>query len=227
MARLTWPGSGADLDVMTTAEELIHRAREENPRVGSRFLDLLEAGSVPRDGLARLAGEQYHIVSSDRRSFAFFAARFPEPPAGEMFLALAGGESEALRLLADFAAALGWSEEDLKAYEPRPLAQSYPAYLAWSAMSGTRSGMALAMLANLGEWGEYCGRVADALTGRYGFTETAVGFFHFFAVPPPGLTERATEVIEQGLRAGEDPRDALRAARMLHAYEAAFWDALV
>jgi thiaminase len=211
---------------MTTAEELIHRAREENPRSGSRFLDLLEEGSVSRDGLTRLAGEQYHIVSSDRRSFAFFAARFPEPPAGEMFLALAGGESEALRLLAGFAAALGWDEDDLRAYEPRPFAQAYPAYLAWSAMSGTRSGMALAMLANLGEWGEYCGRAAEALTGRYGFSETAVGFFHFFAVPPPGFAERATQVIEQGLRAGEEPRDALRAARMLHAYEAAFWDAL-
>lgn len=212
---------------MTTAEELIHRAREENPRAGSRFLDLLEAGKVPRDALPRLAGEQYHIVNSDRRSFAVFAVRFPEPPAGEMFLALAGGESEALRLLADFAAALGMSEEDLRAYEPRPFAQAYPAYLAWSALSGTCSGMALAMLANLGEWGEYCGRAADALTGRYGFTETAVGFFRFFATPPPDLAERASEVIEQGLRAGEDPRDALRAARMLHAYELAFWDALM
>jgi hypothetical protein len=224
---MTIPARPTDPGRPPGAEELIHRAREENPRAGSRFLDLLEAGKVPREGLTRLAGEQYHIVNSDRRSFAVFAARFPEPPAGEMFLSLAGGESEALRLLADFAAALGMSEEDLKAYEPRPLAQAYPAYLAWSALSGTCSGMALAMLANLGEWGEYCGRVAEALTGRYGFTETAVGFFRFFAAPPQGFAERATEVIEHGLRAGEDPRDALRAARMLHAYEIAFWDALM
>lgn len=212
---------------VTSADELVRRARQETPRSGSRFLDLLEAGSVTRHGLRRLAGEQYHIVRSDRRSFAFFAARFPEPPAGEMFLTLAAGESEALRLLDEFAAALDWDEGDLRAYEPHPLAQTYPAYLAQSALSGTRSAMALAMLANLGEWGEYCGRAAEALTGRYGLTGTAVGFFRFFAAPPPDLAERATAVIEQGLRSGDDPREALRAARMLHAYETAFWDALV
>ena len=91
------------------------------------------------------------------------AARFPDPPAGEMFLSLAQGELCALRLLSDFAAALGWREPDLRGYEPRPLARAYPAYLAWCALFGTRSGVALAMLANLEEWGGYCGRVAGAL----------------------------------------------------------------
>lgn len=211
---------------MTDAEELVRRARDDNAPGDNRFLELLEAAAVPRERLTWLAGEQWHIVRSDRRSFALFAARFPEPPAGDLFLALAGGEGTALGLLTGFAAALGWTEEDLRAYEPRPLAQAYPAYLAWSALSGTRSGLALAMLANLQEWGAYCGRAADALTARYGLTEEAVAFFRYFAVPPPGFTAQATAVIEQGLAAGEDPREALRAARLLHAYEAAFWAAL-
>jgi hypothetical protein len=211
---------------MTTAEDLVRRAHEENPPTGNRFLDLLEAGIVPRERLRWLAGEEHHIVSSDRRSFAVFAARFPEAPSGELFLALATGEGEALKLLAEFAAALGWDERDLRAYEPRPFAQAYPAYLAWSALAGTRSGMALAMLANLEEWGAYCGRVADALVERYGLAEQAVGFFRFFATPPLGFTEQATAVIAQGLAAGEDPGEAMRAPRMLHAYENAFWEAL-
>jgi hypothetical protein len=42
---------------------------------------------------------------------------------------LAQSELRALRLLSGFAAALGWGERDLRAYEPRPLAQAYPAYL--------------------------------------------------------------------------------------------------
>jgi hypothetical protein len=211
---------------MTVAEDLVRRAREENPPGGNRFLDLLETSAVPPEQLTWLAGEQWHIVRSDRRSFALFAARFPDPPSGDLFLALAGGEGTALGLLSAFAAALGWMEEDLRAYEPRPLAQAYPAYLAWSALSGTRSGLALAMLANLEEWGSYCGRAADALTARYGLVEEAVAFFRYFATPPPGFAEQATAVIEQGLAAGESPREALRAARMLHAYEAAFWAAL-
>jgi hypothetical protein len=208
--------------------DVIDRAREELSARASqnRFVDALEAGRVPRERLTWLAGEQFRIVGSDQRSFALLAARFPQPPAGEMFLSLAQGELQALRLLSDFAAALGWGERDLKAYEPRPLAQAYPAYLAWSALFGSSSGAALAMLANLDEWGGYCGRVADALLTRYNLGEQAVGFFRFFAASPPGFTEQATSVIAAGLAAGEDPQEAVRAALALHAYEIAFWDTL-
>jgi hypothetical protein len=210
------------------ASDLIGRAREELSARASqnRFVDLLEAGGVPRERLTWLAGEQFRIVGSDQRSFALLAARFPEPPAGEMFLSLAQGELQALRLLSDFAAALGWSERDLRAYEPRPLAQAYPAYLACSALFGTCSGVALAMLANLEEWGGYCGRVAEALLTRYELSEQAVGFFRFFAGPAPGFPEQAASVVAAGLAAGEDPQEAVRAVLALHAYEIAFWDAL-
>lgn len=211
------PGSG-----------LIERVREQvSASAGrNRFVDLLEAGGVPRERLTWLAGEQFRIVGSDQRSFAVLAARFPEPPAGEMFLSLAQGELQALGLLSGFAAALGWREQDLRAYEPRPLAQAYPAYLAWSALFGTCSGVALAMLANLEEWGGYCGRVAEALVTRYDLSEPAVGFFRFFAEPAPGFAEQAASVVAAGLSAGEDPQEAVRAALALHAYEIAFWDTL-
>ena len=208
--------------------DLIGRAREEVSAATSRnrFVDLLETGGVPRDRLTWLAGEQFRIVGSDQRSFALLAARFPDLPAGEMFLSLAQGELQALRLLSEFAAALGWQERDLRAYEPQPLAQAYPAYLAWCALFGTCSGVALAMLANLEEWGGYCTRVAEALVTRYDLSEPAVGFFRFFAEPSPGFTEQATSVVAAGLAAGEDPQEAGRAALALHAYEIAFWEAL-
>jgi thiaminase len=171
-------------------------------------------------------GEFFRISSSDQRSLALLAARFPDPPAGEMFLSLAQGELHALRLLADFAAALGWGERDLRAYEPRPLAQAYSAYVAWSALFGTCSGVALAILANLQEWGAYSGRIAAALVTRYGLSEAAVEFFRFFAESPQGFTEQATSVVAAGLAAGEEPQEAVRAALALHAYETVFWDAL-
>jgi TENA/THI-4/PQQC family protein len=210
------------------ASDLIGRVREELSARASRnrFVDLLEAGGVPRERLNWVAGEQFRIVASDQRSFALLAARFPEPPAGEMFLSMAQGELHALRLLSDFAAALGWGERDLRAYEPRPLAQAYPAYLAWSALFGTCSGVALAMLANLEEWGGYCDRTAGALVSRYEFREQAVGFFRFFAESPPGFSEQAASVVAAGLAAGEEPQEAVRAALALHAYEIAFWDTL-
>ena len=201
-----------------SAPDLIGRVREEvSARTSrNRFVDLLEAGRVPRERLTWLAGEQFRIVGSDQRGFALLAARFPEPPAGEMFLSLAQGELAALRLLADFAGALGWGERDLRAYEPRPLAQAYPAYLAWSALFGTCSGVALAMLANLQEWGGYCGRVAEALLTRYDLAEQAVGFFRFFAGSPPGFTSRRRRSSPPVL-----PRVKTRRRRC-----GAFWDAL-
>lgn len=207
---------------------LLARAREEIAAsgTGNRFVRLLEAGQAPRERLSWLAGEEYRIVGSDRRGFALLASRFAGPPAGEMFLALAQGEGQALALLQDFAAALGWSEKDLSAYEPRPMAQAYPAYLAQRAAFGTAGEVALAMLANLEEWGDYCGRVAGALRAHYGMDDTAVAFFEFFAETPPGFEDRATAVIEAALAAGEPPEGMARAARFLHAYETAFWDAL-
>jgi hypothetical protein len=210
------------------AADLVRTARQELAAAPppNRFLDLLEAGRVPRDRLTALAGEQYRIVGSDRRSFTVLASRFPEPPSGPVFLMLAGGESEALRLLADFADALGWGEKELRGHRPHPLAQTYPAYLAWSALNGTRSGVGLAMLVNFGEWGGYCARAADALRARYDLSEEAVAFFRFFAESPPEFAEQATEMIAVGLAAGDDPAESLHAAHMMHAYELAFWAAL-
>ncbi|WUI03841.1 hypothetical protein OHR68_19220 [Spirillospora sp. NBC_00431] len=211
-----------------SATELAARARREvaDATAPNRFVDLLESGEMPRERLIWLAGEEYRIVSSDRRSFALLAARFPEPPAGEMFLALAQGEGQALTLLSDFAAALGESDENLSTHVPKPFAQVYPAYLAQRAAFGTVSEVALAMLANLEEWGAYCSRTATALRANYGFQEKDVGFFTFFAESPPGFEEQALRVVASGLASGDDPEAAVRAARFLHAYETAFWDAL-
>lgn len=209
------------------ALELVRKAQEIIAAPPpNRFIGVLEAGDLPEDRLRRLAGEQYSILRSDRRSFALLASRFPEAPAGEMFLSLAAGENRALELLNLFAAALGWTERELRAYEPEPLAQAYPAYLAACAVYGSRSAIALAMLANLAEWGGYCARIADALRDSYDLEEKAVEFFRFFAEPPPGFTETATAVIQAGLDAGDDPAEALRAARLLHGYEQAFWHSL-
>ncbi|WP_327352407.1 transcriptional regulator [Streptomyces sp. NBC_01304] len=194
--------------------------------VPNRFLDRLEAGRVPRAQLRALAGELYRLVRSDRRSFALLAARFPDAPAGDLFLAMAQGEGEALRLLLDFAAELEMEEWELAAYEPKPLAQAYPAYLTQTSLYGSRSDIALALLANVEESGAHYARVADALRSGYGFDEAAVGHFRFFADTPPELLDQATATLAAGLAAGDDPVEAVRTARLVHAYENAFWGAL-
>ncbi|MPZ60949.1 MAG: transcriptional regulator [Propionibacteriales bacterium] len=191
-----------------------------------RFLGRLRAGEVPEERLGSLAAEQYAIVSSDRRSFAQLAARFPAGSAGEFFLGMAEGEGVALDKLRGYAGWLGLTAEDLRGHEPHPGAQAYPAFVAWLALNGSRTDVVLAFLANLAAWGENCGAVAAALRESYGAADDAVAFFDFFAGPPEDFEPRALAVIDQGLAAGDSPSAARRATRLLQAYELSFWDAL-
>lgn len=192
-----------------------------------RFLEALEAGGIDRDRLRAFAAAQQRIIASDRRSFAQLAARFPEPPAGNLFLTLAQGEGLALEHLVPLCAALeidvGWLAE----FEPTPGVQSYPAFLAWLALNGSRSDAALALLVNLDAWGANCARAGTALRARYGLDETAVGFFRVFGEPSPLLRQSALAVLEAGLQAGDSQAQARWAARTLQACELAFWDAFM
>jgi thiaminase len=214
-----------------SAADLVARTRQElgataDAISGHRFLDLLRAHAVPEDRLRALAAEQHAIVSSDRRSFAQLAARFPEGRAGEFFLNLAEGEGLALAELTGLADWLGLTGEALRAYEPRPGAQAYPAYVSWLALNGSRADVALAFVANLAAWGANCAQVAAALGEVYGAGEEATAFFDFFAAPPADFEDRAGAVIDEALAAGDSPVLARRATRLLQAYELSFWDAL-
>jgi thiaminase len=202
------------------------RQRMSAPQQPNRFVDLLETGEVPREHLRALAGELYRLVDSDRRSFALLGSRFPAVPAGDLFLTMAQGESLALLLLADFASAVGMTEKDLHRYEPRPLAQAYPAFLTQTALRGTRSDVALALLANAAESGALYTRVADALIKQYGLDDKAVEHFRFFADTPGELLEQAAQTLRSGLAAGDDPADAVRTAVTVHALEITFWRTL-
>ncbi|MEU7051825.1 hypothetical protein J3S85_29550 [Streptomyces lavenduligriseus] len=208
-------------DVLEAARLRIAEDAEPN-----RFLEVLEQGRMPGERLKWLAGELYHLVSSDRRSFALLASRFPGAPAGDLFLAMAQGEAQALDLLGGFASALGLTVQELRAYEPQPLAQAYPAYLARAALFGTASDTALALLANVAESTETYARVADTLVARYGFEERALEHFRYFADTPQALLDQATATLADGLAGGDDPVAAVRCAWTVHGLEAAFWSCL-
>jgi hypothetical protein len=82
------------------------------------------------------------------------------------------------------------------------------------------------LLANLGAWGANCAHIAQALRERDEFDDQALAFFDFFAQPPADFEQRTLAVLGAGLRAGDSPPRALRAARLLQAYELLFWDAV-
>jgi thiaminase len=214
-----------------TAGELVAQARRELVETADairshRFLERLRSREVADERLRALAAAQHAIVSSDRRSFAVLAARFPSGLAGEFFLGMAEGEGVALDKLRGLADWLAMTDDELRAHEPHPGAQAYPAFVAWLALNGSRADVVLAFLANLAAWGENCGQVAAALREAYGAGDDAVAFFDFFASPAEDFEARALEVLDEGLAAGDSPVLARRATRLLQAYELSFWDTL-
>ncbi|MFI9788291.1 transcriptional regulator [Kitasatospora sp. NPDC051984] len=216
---------------MTNARELYERTVAELAPAAAhnRLVELVEAGTAPVEALRRIAGEEYRIIHSDRRSFALIAARHADssPTSAAFFLGLSEGEGQALDLLTPFATAVGLPPADLAAYRPRPAAQTYPHYLAWLSQNGRLGETVLALLANFGFWGGYCARLAKALPVHYGLSAEATAFFRYFATLPPDFEPTALSLLQLALDEGESAEDARHAAVMMQAYEASFWAALL
>jgi thiaminase len=202
--------------------------RELAPAEGAnRFVQLVSEGRLPVERLAAVAGEEYWIGESDRRSFLYLAARFPEAPAVDFFLGLAAVESPARIQLLRYAAALGLGEQDLQAYEQKPGCQAYASHVAWLALNGSQSDVSLALVANFAAWGSYCGAVSQGLRRHYGLKDEDVEFFEFFATPAPEIEQLASAVARHSLGAtGTLPDSTRRHARLVQAYELMFWNTL-
>lgn len=215
-------------DPVAEARRLVNDLRADLKRVDDQianapFVAALERGQVSLASLRAFTGEQYNILRSDLRSNAHMVSRFGAQPYGPFFLDLTTGEAEARKLLLSFARALGMTERDLEAYEPRPGAQTYPSYAAWLAFYGSEADIAAAYLLNFPVFGANTGRMAVALRSRYGFTAEDTAFFDYFAFLPPSFEPDALKVIQAGLDHGASKRDIRRSARLLQAYEKDFW----
>jgi len=215
-------------DPLAQARQIVAQLRVELKPVDDQiaaapFLNALEHHQVSLDKLRAFAGEQYNILRSDLRSNAQMVSRFGHQPHGAFFIDLTTGEAEARKLLLDFAHALGMTEADLQAYEPRPGAQTYPSYAAWLSFYGSKSDVAAAYLLNFPVFGANTGRMAEALRDRYGFSAKDTAFFDYFAFTPPSFETDALKVIQDGLNRGASVRDVRRSARLLQAYEKDFW----
>lgn len=214
---------------MADATQLIDETRArlrpvEEKLLAHPYFAALEEGSIPKDKLTLFAGEQYYIINSDLRSIALLINRHAHLPSRDYFLGSLQGEAGARDALLAFAGALGMSEDDLRAYDPQPGCQAYPAYVAWLALYGSDADFAAAFLVNLPAWGGGCARMSAALRARYDLSPEAVAFFDLFAESGPEFEADSLRVIQDGLDRGVDPRGVARAARLIQAYELMYWD---
>jgi len=213
------------------ARRLVAKIRQDLAAVEDQirsvpFIAAVEAGTATVEQIAAVVAEEYSIVRSDINSFTQMTGRWDGiPPGSHFFGDLASGEALALPLVLDFAASVGLDEDDLKAYEPRSKAQTYPSRVAWIASSADRASAAASFLVNFAVFGENMERIRDALISVYGFAPEEIEFFTFFAEPIPDFEDDAIEVIAAGLIEGACPIDVRRSARLLQAYELDFWQA--
>jgi thiaminase len=216
---------------MTDARELMDRTRAQLKSVEERlfghpYLATVEEGRLPQQKLRLFAGEQYYIINSDLRSIALLINRQAHLPSHDYFLGALQGEATAREALLAFARALQMGERDLRAHEPLPGCQAYPAYVAWLALYGSDADFAAAFLVNLPAWGSSCRRMSAALKAKYGLSTEDVLFFDLFASPAPEFEEDSLRVIQEGLDRGLDPQAIARAVRLVQAYELMYWDTL-
>lgn len=217
---------------MVDAEKLIADVRAQVKPLEAKllahpYLSALEEGRLPREKLHLFAGEQYYIVNSDLRSIALLINRHAHLPSRQYLLTALQAEAAARAALLAFAKrAVEMDEDDLRAYEPLPGCQAYPAHVAWLALYGSDADFAAAFLVNLPAWGANCARMSAALKAKYGLPVGAVVFFDLFAQPAPQFEADSLRVIRDGLDRGVEPRDVVRAARLIQAYELMYWDSL-
>ena len=216
---------------MVDARALYHQIRRELEPIHDRllqhrYLQSLENGEIGREKLRLFAGEQYAIIGSDLRNAAYLVNRFGASTSRDFFLGILQGEKAAWDALLAFASALGISEANLRAHEPRAGAHAYTCYMAWLALYASDAEVAAAYLVNFPAWGQNCGRLSRILKERFGLKENEVAFFDLFASPPATFEANALAVMQEGLERGVEPRLLNRAARLLQAYELMYWDTL-
>ena len=211
------------------AQALVHTIRDVLHPVEQRlrqhpYVQALEEGRLAPSQLRAFVGEQSHIIPSDLRSLALLISRCAAPASQQFFRAVLDGEAAAMEAFEPLAMAVGMTPADRDAYEPTPGAQAYSAYLAWLCLYGSEAEVAAALSVNFAAWGANCGRMAQALSQRFGWQGRCGSSRSLPA--PSDVSPQALAVIEAGMAWGVEAYRIVRAARMLQGYELMFWDTL-
>jgi pyrroloquinoline quinone (PQQ) biosynthesis protein C len=216
---------------MSGARQLVAETRRQLEPVAEKlathpYLTALEEARLAKEKLRLVAGEQYHIISSDLRSIALLLNRHGHLPSRDYLFRLLESEASARDALLAFARALGMCADDLQAYDPMPGCQAYPSYVSWLSLYSSDAAFAAAFLVNLPAWGTNCARMSAALKAKYSLASEAVAFFDLFVAPETDFEADSLRVIQAGLDRGVDPASISRAARLIQAYELLYWDSL-
>jgi hypothetical protein len=218
----------------SAARQLVNEIREELAGIDGEIREHaypggFERSEVPLEALRPFVATEYYVAQSDLRSFGGMTQRFGEKPATRAFFAsVYQSEDAAVNGLFKLAERLGFTVEELEAFEVEPTGFGYAAYVAWLAEYATAAEVAAALLVNFGAWGNNCRRLRDSLKASYGLTDADTVYLDTFADLPhhPPFEAEALRIVQDGIDEGVPEHKIRRAPRLLQGYEKLFWDTI-
>jgi thiaminase len=189
------------------------------------YLYALEKKEISKVKLEIFVCEQYHIITNDKRNFAFTISKASSDVARKLFTDCLEVELDALGNLTIMAEELIIDKRKIEDYELLAGCQAYTNYLTRLAVYGSDAEILTALLIDLPVWGASCSKISSILKKNYGFSEKSCIFLDKFACPlPEKFVDKSKELIETAIL--EREKDLHTTARLILDYELCFWDTI-
>jgi hypothetical protein len=208
---------------MRSADDLLGElARDRAARPpGNPLLSLAGEGGLTVEHLRRLVRVEAAYHEAELVAYGVLLARFPRQPAGGFLLEVVRLVQGARPALASVAQRLGEPPDvgdDLTAH-------AFCGYVSWLALNGSQAAAALALYSDP-EGVYYGGSAALVRALEAGGPAVPKEFLSYYGGSPDRvLMDQARQVVADGLAGGDDPGEALRAARLCDEYMALLWSA--
>ena len=140
------------------------------------YLYALEKKELSKVKLEIFVCEQYHIITNDKRNFAFTISKASSDVASKLFIGCVDVELNALGNLTIMAEELIIDKRKIEDYEQLAGCQAYTNYLTRLAVYGSDAEILTALLIDLPVWGANCSKISSILKKNYGFSEKSCIF---------------------------------------------------
>ncbi len=215
---------------MTQAENLVQQIDEELQAIdhaisANPYTQAILNGEASIDAMKPFIGHQYHILNADPDATALILERLDPGLSGNFMSGFVQGGFARRAKIPNMANQVGWSEADLRAYEPSAEGFAYGAYLSLLLRTGTAAEVLCGLLVNLPIWNANCSDIGRGLRDNYGWPVEATAFVDCYAAMGT-FHQEALPVVQAGLDEGGDPNNIVRVARLIQDYEKMFWDAI-
>jgi thiaminase len=196
-----------------------------NTILNQPYLYALEKKELSKVILEIFVCEQYHIISNDKRNFAFTISKISSDVASQLFTDCLELELDALVNLTIMAEELIIDKGKVEAYEQLAGWQAYTNYLTRLSVYGSDAEILTALLIDLPVWGANCSKISSILKKNYGFSEKSCIFLDKFACPlPEEFVNKSKELICIAIL--EHEKSLHTASRLILDYELCFWDTI-